>query len=103
MSETEHRPRLGDIIEALHDSDVNGSVAWIFDGAWRVTIGDELSGVLGRGHGQQCPGSRRMASRKCDPTLPLQLIGEAIPTFDHCDKMNASRISQTPYSAAALK
>jgi hypothetical protein len=34
MSEPENRPRLGEIIEALHDSEINGWVSWIFDGTW---------------------------------------------------------------------
>jgi hypothetical protein len=46
MSEPQNRPRLGDIIEALHDNEINGSVSWIFDGTWRVAIGDELNGIM---------------------------------------------------------
>ena len=45
MSESERRPCLGDIIETLHDSEINGSVSWIFDGAWSLAIGDELNGI----------------------------------------------------------
>ena len=45
MSEREERPHLGHIIEALHDSEINGTVSWVFDGTWRVAIGDELNGI----------------------------------------------------------
>jgi hypothetical protein len=34
MSEPENRPRVGEIIEALHDREINGCVLWIFDGTW---------------------------------------------------------------------
>jgi hypothetical protein len=31
---------LGTIIAALHDSEINGEIAWFFDGVWRVKLGD---------------------------------------------------------------
>ena len=39
-SETETRPSLGTIIEALHDGEINGGVSWFFDDVWRVFLGD---------------------------------------------------------------
>ena len=45
MDETQRRPSLGDIIAVLHDSEINGTVSWVFDGTWRVAIGDELNGI----------------------------------------------------------
>ena len=39
---------LGEIIQALHDSEINGSVSWMFDGAWSVALGDELNKVRAR-------------------------------------------------------
>jgi hypothetical protein len=40
MSETKNRPSLGDIIEALHDSEINGSVlvSWFYYGASTVQL-----------------------------------------------------------------
>jgi hypothetical protein len=37
-SETENRLSLGTIIEALHDSEINGGVSWFFEGVWRVFL-----------------------------------------------------------------
>ena len=31
------------ILQQLHDSEINGSVRWLFDGDWEVTLGDYLS------------------------------------------------------------
>lgn len=45
-SEINHRPTLGTVIEALHDSEINGSVSWIYDGTWQVTLGDTMNGIL---------------------------------------------------------
>jgi hypothetical protein len=39
-----HRPDLGAIIAALHDSQINGEVSWFFDGVWRVKLGDAANG-----------------------------------------------------------
>jgi hypothetical protein len=33
-----------EIIQRLHDSEINGSVDWFFDGEWRWRIGDNLNG-----------------------------------------------------------
>jgi hypothetical protein len=32
------------VMQALHDSEINASVASFFDGAWSVRLGDELNG-----------------------------------------------------------
>jgi hypothetical protein len=40
------RPSLGDIITALHDSEINGAVAWVYDDMWTVKLGDEHNGFL---------------------------------------------------------
>jgi hypothetical protein len=45
QSETETRPSLGTIIEALHDSEINGSVSWFFDEVWGVVLGDPQNGI----------------------------------------------------------
>ena len=45
QSETETRPGLGTIIEALHDSEINGSVSWFFDEVWTVVLGDPNKGI----------------------------------------------------------
>ena len=36
---------LGSITEALHDSEINGSVSWFFDDVWKVTLGDPANGI----------------------------------------------------------
>ena len=36
---------LGTIIAALHDSEINGAVAWLYDGTWHVQLGDEIVGI----------------------------------------------------------
>lgn len=45
QSETETLPSLGTIIEALHESEINGSVSWFFDDVWRVFLGDPDNGI----------------------------------------------------------
>jgi hypothetical protein len=45
QSETETRPSLGTIIEALHDSEINGSVSWFFDNVWSVALGNPHKGI----------------------------------------------------------
>ena len=45
QSETETRPSLGTIIEALHDSEINGSVSWFFDDVWTVVLGSPQNGI----------------------------------------------------------
>jgi hypothetical protein len=37
---------LGDIIAALHDSEITGEVSWFFDGAWQVKLGDPDNGYV---------------------------------------------------------
>jgi hypothetical protein len=37
-------PELGTIIAALHESEINGEVAWFFDRVWEVKLGDPLNG-----------------------------------------------------------
>lgn len=39
---------LGVIIAALHASEINGGVSWLFDGAWTVKIGDPLNGYVAK-------------------------------------------------------
>ena len=29
-----------EILQMLHDSEINGSIEWFFDGIWAVKIGD---------------------------------------------------------------
>ena len=33
------------LIERLHDSEINGSICWFYDGGWKVQLGDELNGI----------------------------------------------------------
>jgi len=49
QSDTFHRPDLGAIIAALHDSEINGEVSWFYDGPWRVKLGDEMNGFDAEG------------------------------------------------------
>ena len=38
---------LGTIIEALHDSEINGAVvSWIYDDVWTVQLGDAVNGIV---------------------------------------------------------
>jgi hypothetical protein len=37
-------PDLAEIIQRLHDSEINGSVDWFFDGVWNWRIGDQWGG-----------------------------------------------------------
>ena len=37
---------LGTIIAALHDSEINGEVAWFYDGVWHVKLGDGANGFV---------------------------------------------------------
>jgi hypothetical protein len=41
------RPRLdlGTVIEALHNSGINGEVSWFYDAVWRVTLRDPNDGI----------------------------------------------------------
>ncbi|CAN7663038.1 hypothetical protein LJR016_005238 [Devosia sp. LjRoot16] len=34
-----------EILQMLHDSEINGSVEWFFDGIWLARIGDRLNGI----------------------------------------------------------
>ncbi len=43
MSQQE-RPDIGKITTALHDSEINGEVAWFYDQTWTVKLGDPLNG-----------------------------------------------------------
>ena len=45
QSEGSRRPDLGTIIAALHHREINGAVSWLYDGVWRVTLGDEANGI----------------------------------------------------------
>jgi hypothetical protein len=29
------------ILQDLHDSEINGEIAWLYDGAWRVCVGGD--------------------------------------------------------------
>jgi hypothetical protein len=37
---------LGTIIEALHDSEINGAVSWLYDGVWTAQLGDAVNGIV---------------------------------------------------------
>ena len=37
---------LGTIIEALHDSEINGAVSWIYDDVWTVQLGDAVNEIV---------------------------------------------------------
>jgi hypothetical protein len=37
---------LATIVSALHDSEINGEVSWLFDGVWTVKIGDPMNGYV---------------------------------------------------------
>ncbi len=32
------------ILTDLHDSEMNGEIAWFYDGAWTATLGDPVNG-----------------------------------------------------------
>jgi hypothetical protein len=32
------------LVKALHGSEINGEIAWFYDGVWTVKIGDPLNG-----------------------------------------------------------
>lgn len=34
-----------EILQMLHDSEINGSIEWFFDEIWTVKIGDRLNGI----------------------------------------------------------
>lgn len=38
------RLNLGDVLQRLHDSEINASVQSFFDGVWTVRLGDEMNG-----------------------------------------------------------
>jgi hypothetical protein len=38
------RSALETIVQALHDSKINGEISWFYDGVWRVKLGDPLNG-----------------------------------------------------------
>ena len=64
QSQTETRPSLGTIIEALHDSEINGSVSWFFDNVWGVALGNPHKGIEAEATAHRKPpnGSVRMRS-----------------------------------------
>jgi hypothetical protein len=35
----------GEILQRLHDSEINGGIDWFFDGVWHWQIGDYLNGI----------------------------------------------------------
>jgi hypothetical protein len=35
---------LASILQRLHDSEINGSIEWFFDGVWTVRLGDNING-----------------------------------------------------------
>jgi hypothetical protein len=37
---------LGTVIEALHASEINGAVSWIYDDVWTVQLGDAVNGIV---------------------------------------------------------
>jgi hypothetical protein len=36
---------IGRIMADLHDSEINGSVGWFYDGCWMVRLGDRFNGL----------------------------------------------------------
>jgi len=38
------RAASGSILQRLHDSEINGSIEWFFDGVWTVKLGDIVNG-----------------------------------------------------------
>jgi hypothetical protein len=64
------------VIEELHDSEINGSISWFYDGVWRVRLGDDANGV----DAETPPRSYRMALLERDGTVPGQQFRQAFPT-----------------------
>jgi hypothetical protein len=42
---------IGQVIQDLHDSEINGEVRWFYDGGWRVRLGDPSNGYDAEGDG----------------------------------------------------
>jgi hypothetical protein len=40
---------LEQLIQDLHDSEINGEIGWFYDGVWWARVGDELNGFGGEG------------------------------------------------------
>ena len=38
------------LLQALHDSEISGSIAWYYDGVFTWTLGSEADGVKASGH-----------------------------------------------------
>jgi hypothetical protein len=37
---------LADLIEGLHDSEINGEISWFYDGVWGAKLGDRWNGFV---------------------------------------------------------
>jgi hypothetical protein len=81
---------LGTIIEALHDSEINGAVSWIYDGVWTVQLGVRRQWDRRRSSCRQRAGSGRMATRERGPPVSPQRVRATLSAL--------GKRSVTPYN-----
>ena len=93
------RPSLGTIIDALHDSEINGEVSWFYDGVWTVKLGDEYNGGCCR---QRRRGGR-MASVESDRTIPGQRVRQKLPARLRVNHHDGASLISRPEPPPPLK
>ena len=76
----QNRASLGEVIEALHTSEINGSVSWFFDGTWSVALRDKLNGIKAEatvGSAQEAAEWLRAAAVEHYPRSPRAKLASA--------------------------
>jgi hypothetical protein len=82
---------LGTIITALHDSEINGAVSWVYDDIWTVQLGDAVNGIAAEAVVGQRAGGGRMAARERGQTVSAQRVRAAVSSVVGHPSLSAYR------------
>jgi hypothetical protein len=67
---------LEQLIQDLHDSEINAEIGWFYNGVWWVKIGDELNGFGGEGRCGSLAEATEWLRATADRLYPESLFGK---------------------------
>lgn len=76
MAVGNHTRRM-EILQLLHDSEINGSIEWFFDGAWTVRIGDPMNGIKAEAWVETAVEAEAWLHRKARELYPESVYAKA--------------------------
>src|SRR3954463_1886783 len=77
MTQIQNATDLAELLQDLHDSEISGSITWLFDNAWHAEVGCPPMWVLGSAYGDRAP--LVAAMRQGQPSVPLAFGNAGLP------------------------